>query len=155
MYIKFSILILNENSDDITLNLNTIANKNLTFLKNTQIIIMGKTENESIIDFQKQYPDNIIVLPTENINEGIVKASGKYCCILKSGKYFFENSLEKYFLLFEKYYDEIDFITFENTFENNSQTKIIDIINKQQQYSKTYCKKDLGGNDRVVVTQVN
>ena len=28
--IKFSILILNENSDDITLNLNTIANKNLT-----------------------------------------------------------------------------------------------------------------------------
>ena len=33
--------------------------------------------------------------------------------------------------------------------------EVIDIINKQQQYSKTYCKKDLGGNDRVIITQVN
>ena len=33
--------------------------------------------------------------------------------------------------------------------------EVIDIINKQQQYSKTYCRKDLGGNDRVIITQVN
>lgn len=33
--------------------------------------------------------------------------------------------------------------------------EVIDIINKQQQYSKTYCKKDLGGNDRVIIAQVN
>ena len=33
--------------------------------------------------------------------------------------------------------------------------EVIDIINKQEQYSKTYCKKDLGGNDRVIITQVN
>lgn len=32
---------------------------------------------------------------------------------------------------------------------------VIDIINKQEHYSKTYCKKDLGGNDRVIITQVN
>ena len=32
--------------------------------------------------------------------------------------------------------------------------EVIDIINKQEHYSKTYCKKDLGGNDRVIVTQV-
>ena len=32
---------------------------------------------------------------------------------------------------------------------------VIDIINKQGNYSNTYCKKDLGGNDRVIVTQVN
>ena len=33
--------------------------------------------------------------------------------------------------------------------------EVIDIIKKQENYSKTYCKKDLGGNDRVVITQVN
>ena len=33
--------------------------------------------------------------------------------------------------------------------------EVIDIINKQGNYSNTYCKKDLGGNDRVVITQVN
>ena len=33
--------------------------------------------------------------------------------------------------------------------------EVIDIINKQEHYSNTYCKKDLGGNDRVVITQVS
>ena len=32
---------------------------------------------------------------------------------------------------------------------------VIEIINSYAHYSKTYCKKDLGGNDRVIVTQVN
>ena len=33
--------------------------------------------------------------------------------------------------------------------------EVINIIDEQEHYSKTYCKKDLGGNDRVIVTQVN
>lgn len=33
--------------------------------------------------------------------------------------------------------------------------EVFDIINKQEHYSNTYCKKDLGGNDRVIITQVN
>ena len=33
--------------------------------------------------------------------------------------------------------------------------EVIDIINKQGNYSNTYCKKDLGGNDRIIITQVN
>lgn len=32
--------------------------------------------------------------------------------------------------------------------------EVIDIIKTHEHYSKTYCKKDLGGNDRVIVTQV-
>ena len=32
--------------------------------------------------------------------------------------------------------------------------EVSNIINKQEHYSKTYCKKDLGGNDRIIVTQV-
>lgn len=32
---------------------------------------------------------------------------------------------------------------------------VIDIIKEQEHYFNTYCKKDLGGNDRVIVTQVN
>ena len=33
--------------------------------------------------------------------------------------------------------------------------EVMNIINSYGHYSKTYCKKDLGGNDRVIVTQVN
>lgn len=33
--------------------------------------------------------------------------------------------------------------------------EVLDIIKKQEHYFNTYCKKDLGGNDRVIVTQVN
>lgn len=33
--------------------------------------------------------------------------------------------------------------------------EVIDIIKEQEHYFNTYCKKDLGGNDRVIVTQVN
>ena len=32
--------------------------------------------------------------------------------------------------------------------------EVVDIINKYNNYSNTYCKKDLAGNDRVIVTQV-
>lgn len=32
--------------------------------------------------------------------------------------------------------------------------EVINIIKEQEHYSKAYCKKDLGGNDRVIVTQV-
>ena len=32
--------------------------------------------------------------------------------------------------------------------------EVINIIKEQEHYSKIYCKKDLGGNDRVIVTQV-
>lgn len=33
--------------------------------------------------------------------------------------------------------------------------EVLDIIKKQEHYSNIYCKKDLGGNDRVIVAQVN
>ena len=33
--------------------------------------------------------------------------------------------------------------------------EVIDIINKHENYSNTYCKKDLGGNDRIIITQVS
>ena len=34
-------------------------------------------------------------------------------------------------------------------------SKYIDIIEKEGHYTGTYCKKDLYGNDRIIVTQVN
>lgn len=33
--------------------------------------------------------------------------------------------------------------------------EVINIIKSQEHYSNIYCKKDLGGNDRVIITQVN
>jgi len=32
---------------------------------------------------------------------------------------------------------------------------VINLINEYEEYSNTFCKKDLGGNDRVIITQVN
>lgn len=45
------------------------------------------------------------------------------------------------FLCFEIGYDQKD--------------EVMEILKKQDQYTNTYCKKDLGGNDRVIITQVN
>ena len=45
------------------------------------------------------------------------------------------------FLCFEIGYDQKD--------------EVLDIINQHENYSNTYCKKDFGGNDRVIITQVN
>lgn len=45
------------------------------------------------------------------------------------------------FLCFEIGYDQKD--------------EVMEILKKQDQYTGTYCKKDLGGNDRIIVTQVN
>lgn len=59
------------------------------------------------------------------------KITGQAIDYLKLGSY----------LCFEIGYDQKD--------------EVLDIIKKQEHYSNIYCKKDLGGNDRVIVTQVN
>lgn len=45
------------------------------------------------------------------------------------------------------------YLCFEIGFDQKDE--VVDIINSQEHYTNTYFKKDLGGNDRVVVTQVN
>lgn len=53
----------------------------------------------------------------------------------------------------------IDYLKFESylclEIGYDQKEDVIDIINKQENYSNTYSKKDLGGNDRIIVTQVN
>lgn len=53
----------------------------------------------------------------------------------------------------------IDYLKFESylclEIGYDQKDDVIEIINQQENYSKTYSKKDLGGNDRIVVTQVN
>ena len=53
----------------------------------------------------------------------------------------------------------IDYLKFESylclEIGYDQKDDVIEIINKQENYSRTYSKKDLGGNDRVIVTQVN
>ena len=53
----------------------------------------------------------------------------------------------------KKYLNENGFLALEIGYDQKDE--VIDIINKQGNYSNTYCKKDLGGNDRVIITQVN
>lgn len=45
------------------------------------------------------------------------------------------------------------YLCFEIGYDQNDD--VIDIIKKQEHYSNTYSKKDLGGNDRVIVTRVS
>jgi len=53
----------------------------------------------------------------------------------------------------------IDYLKFESylclEIGYDQKDDVIDIINQQENYSRTYSKKDLGGNDRIIVTQVN
>ncbi len=53
----------------------------------------------------------------------------------------------------------IDYLKFESylclEIGYDQKDDVIEIINQQENYSRTYSKKDLGGNDRVIVTQVN
>ena len=56
-------------------------------------------------------------------------------------------------------YQAIDYLKFGSylCFEIGFDQKedVMDIINKVEHYTGTYCKKDLCGNDRVIITQVN
>ena len=53
----------------------------------------------------------------------------------------------------------IDYLKFESylclEIGYDQKDDVIEIINQQENYSRTYSKKDLGGNDRIIVTQVN
>ena len=52
----------------------------------------------------------------------------------------------------------IDYLKFESylclEIGYDQKDDVIEIINQQENYSRTYSKKDLGGNDRIIVTQV-
>ena len=53
----------------------------------------------------------------------------------------------------------IDYLKFESylclEIGYDQKDDVIEIIKQQENYSRTYSKKDLGGNDRIIVTQVN
>ena len=124
-----SIIIKNYEPEETEKTLQKIIIETANLINYTQIIILGNIENENIIKYHKQYPENILLLDTTDINDGIKKASGKYSCILNND-ILLENTLEKIYLLFEKYGDEIDLINVVKSNDKEPYVKIIDITNE-------------------------
>lgn len=127
----FTIIITN-NSDNIEITLNSIINQSISFIENTQIILLNNTK--LIKEYVEKYPKNILLLNSNDISLAIKKASGKYLSILKDGESFSRNILEETNIIFEKYFEEIDLIKINRTSIKNHSSKIIDLNNENYPY---------------------
>ena len=50
--------------------------------------------------------------------------------------------------------NEFTLLSDEQTF-GNQKIDVIELIENEEKYVETYCKKDLYGNDRVIITRLN
>ena len=109
---KFSVVMAIYNTEDyVGEAIDSIINQSIGFEDNIQLILIddGSTDNTYNIlsDYQKQYPNNIILLTQENQgqatarNNGLNYVQGKYVNFLDSDDYLSEDALEKAFAFFE------------------------------------------------------
>ena len=99
----------------------SVIGQSFSFGSNIQLILVndGSTDNTKEIckKYQQLYPDNIIYLYQENQGQGAARnlglkyANGKYINFLDSDDKFSGNTFYKVYEFFEKYYDEIDFVS--------------------------------------------
>ena len=101
--------------------INSLIGQSFSFGSNIQLILVddGSTDNTREIceKYLKLYPDNITYLYQENHGQGSARnlglqyANGKYVNFLDSDDKFSGNTFYKVYEFFEKYYDEIDFVS--------------------------------------------
>ncbi|SDA61706.1 glycosyltransferase [Methanobrevibacter millerae] len=117
---KFSVVMAIYNTEDyVGEAIDSIINQSIGFEDNIQLILIddGSTDNTNNIlsEYQKQYPNNIILLTQENQgqatarNNGLKYVQGKYVNFLDSDDYLSEDALEKAFAFLEEHENEIDF----------------------------------------------
>lgn len=118
---KFSIIIAVYNAEKyLNEAIDSIIDQSFDFEKNTQLILVddGSSDNslEIALQYQKDFPDNILVLSKENggqasaRNLGLKYATGKYVNFLDSDDYLSNNTLEEVYNFFENHFDEIDIL---------------------------------------------
>lgn len=119
---KFSVVMAIYNTEDyVGEAIDSIINQSIGFEDNIQLILIddGSTDNTYNIlsEYQKQYPNNIVLLTQENQgqatarNNGLKYVQGKYVNFLDSDDYLSEDALEKAFVFFEEHENEIDFVS--------------------------------------------
>lgn len=119
---KFSVVMAIYNTEEYVSDaITSVINQKIGFEENVQLILIddGSTDNTPKIleEFQKKYPDNILVLTQENKgqasarNNGLQYIKGKYINFLDSDDYLSDDAMEEVYEFFESYYDEIDFVS--------------------------------------------
>ncbi|MBE6508690.1 MAG: glycosyltransferase [Methanobrevibacter sp.] len=117
----FSIVIAIYNTEDYLKEaIDSIINQTLDFKENTQLILVndGSLDNslDIALDYQKKFPDNIVLLSQENQgqasarNNGLDYVKGKYVNFLDSDDRLSETTLEEVNNLFSANFDAIDVV---------------------------------------------
>jgi len=118
---NFSIIIAIYNTGEYLYEtIDSVIGQTLSFEDNVQLILVddGSEDNskEICLNYQKQYPNNIVVLSQTNSgqavarNNGLNYAKGKYINFLDSDDYISENTLETVLTFFNKHEKEIDMV---------------------------------------------
>ena len=114
-------------------------------IKKIQLILVNDGSTDKSLEICKEYEknnENILVIDKENggvssaRNAGIKKAEGKYIIILDSDDTISKNTVKSLFDFFEKYYDEVDLVTYKIVFNKDG----------KKEESKRYEKFDKGTN---------
>ena len=128
---KFSIVTAVYNSGKyLEETIRSVINQDIGFEKNVQLILVddGSTDNSKdiAIGFQKEYPNNIVVVSKENggpasaRNLGLDYVTGEYVNFLDSDDKLSQNSLKSVYQFFSKH-DEIDLVSIPMMFFDRKQ----------------------------------
>ena len=100
--------------------IDSLIEQDLSFEENVQLILVddGSEDNskEICLEYQKQYPENIIVLSQKNSgqavarNNGLNYVKGKYVNFLDSDDYLSKNTLDTVLRFFNNHQKEIDMV---------------------------------------------
>ncbi|WP_295592403.1 glycosyltransferase [uncultured Methanobrevibacter sp.] len=119
---KFSVVMAIYNTENYVKDaIDSIINQTIGFENHIQLILIddGSTDNTNniLLDYQKKYPENILVLTQENQgqatarNNGLKFVQGEYVNFLDSDDYLSEDAMEKAFPFLKKHEKEIDFVS--------------------------------------------
>ncbi len=119
---KFSVVMAIYNSEDYLINsIDSVINQSIGFEENIQLILVndGSTDSSKNIclDYQKKFPENVIVLNQENAgqatarNKGMEYVKGKYVNFLDSDDCLAINACEEVFNFFEAHFNQTDVVS--------------------------------------------
>ena len=145
----------------------SIIYQTIGFEDHVQLILVNDgSEDESeeiLLNYQKQYPNNIFVISQDNSgqasarNNGLNYVQGKYVNFMDSDDYLSKNALKEVFKFFEEHESEIDLVSIPMTFFGRktsphmlnpkfTKTRVVNLIkdpnNPQLSSSSAFIKRD-------------